>query len=242
MGRKKSNYVCDKCGEIGFRRTNPLGVVHYDHATGRRKTCCIKKFMNKPKGKGKGTTGPYPPKQFWGDSDLYYKLGNMANHFRKIADGLENVQWLVYRFKPEQSTSTQCVKDLEMFEKGFLNPVEKILLPYHDERWRTNWTIWFKIQMDSFKHGPRAAGIMNAIKTGQYIVEPSKDRKHFVEYPIEREFTSSQVKKKQQQVMVFANEILLYHALERALGNWSNNTEFEEYNPEFKLPDIDMEK
>ena len=55
----------------------------------------------------------------------------------------------VYKFRPNMETSKKCVKDLDVFEKNFLNPVEKILAPYYDERWMNNWTRWFKIHMKS---------------------------------------------------------------------------------------------
>jgi hypothetical protein len=215
MGRKRSNYVCGKCGQKGFRRTNPNAVVHYDHRTRRRRTCYDKTLV--------ATLDP--PKKFWGESELYYKLGNMVNHFREIADDLEKIQRSVYIYKPDIETSTQSVKDLNIFEKGFLKPVQMILIPYHDRRWVTNWTGWFKIQMDNFKHGPRAAGMINAILTGQVIDLYSKEKKSLVKYKIEREFTSSQVKKKELQNLIFANEILRSYALEKALENWSRNTE-----------------
>ncbi|MDW0245353.1 MAG: hypothetical protein QOC38_09140 [Nitrososphaeraceae archaeon] len=107
--------------------------------------------------------------------------------------------------------------------------MEKILLPYHDERWTTNWTLWFKIQMDSFKHGPRAAGMINAIETGR-IWDLGKD----IERIEKRKFTSSQVKKKEEQTLKFALELIRANALEKALGEWSNNTEF--------IADVGMEQ
>ncbi|MDW0238272.1 MAG: hypothetical protein QOC35_06855 [Nitrososphaeraceae archaeon] len=232
MGRKKSNYVCPKCGQTGFLRNNPVGVVHYDHATRSRRTCYVRKLIKKADVKAKGQDAfslQYPPKKFWGESELFYKLGNIANHLRGMANGLEKTQWLVYRYRPDTNTSAQCVKDLDIFEKGFINPVEKILLPYHDERWTTNWTLWFKIQMDSFKHGPRAAGMINAIETGR-IWDLGKD----IERIEKRKFTSSQVKKKEEQTLKFALELIRANALEKALGEWSNNTEF--------IADVGMEQ
>lgn len=218
MGRKKSNYVCDKCGQIGFRAKNPDRVIHYEHATRRRRACYVKKLIT-----ADHETAEDPPEKYWGKSELYHKLGSMANHFRRIAEDLENIQRLVYKFKPDETISTQCVKDLEIFEKSFLNPVETLLVPYHDRRWSATWPDWFKIQMDSFKHGPRAAGMINAKLTGQYFWR-KKGRKTFVETPVEREMTGLQVKKKEQQTLEFANEILCSHPLEKALANWASNT------------------
>ena len=212
MGRRRSNHICEKCGKRGFKRTNPVAVVHYDHSTSKTRTCYVKKFIRDKHGHDGD-----PPKKFWGESELYHKLGNMSNHFRRIADNLDKIKMGVYKYKPDAKISTQCVKYLEVFEKGLLSPVEMLLVPYHDQRYRINWTQWFKVQMDSFEHGPRAAGIMNAIKTGQYIFQTGKEPNTVIARPVAKELSSSQVKKNLPQTLKLANELLISHPLEKAL-------------------------
>jgi len=219
MGRPKSDYKCPKCGRQGFRRSNPSAVVHYEHSIGRRRTCYIKRLVD-DKDKDH-ISAEDPPKKFWGESELYFELGNMANHFRTIGDNLDKIRMKVYKFKPDAKTSAECVKYLTIFEKGFLNPVEMLLLPYHDDRWATNWTDWFKIQIDSFQHGARAAGIMNAIPTGQVLMRLSDDKESVILSKVVREFTSSQVKKNLPKTLKLAKELLDSHPLEKALNNWS---------------------
>jgi hypothetical protein len=219
MGRRKSDYICPKCGQKGFKRSNPIAVVHYEHSTRTTKRCYIKRLTD-TKDKDHISTED-PPKEFWGESELYHKLGKLANHFRAIASDLEKIKIKVYKFRPDPKISTQCVKYLDTFEMSFLNPVEKILLPHHDDRWGTNWPGWFKIQTDSILHGARAAGIMNAIPTGQTVMKVSDDLESVIITDVVREFTSSQVKRNFPKTLKFANELLNSHPLQRALNNWS---------------------
>ena len=211
MGRRRSNYICPRCGKRGFRRKNPDSVVHYDHATRTRKTCRLK------------VSTEDPPTKFWGESELYSKLDGMATHLHSIAQQLDKVKMQVYKFRPDPDTSAQCVKYLDVFDKQFLNPIEKLLSPYYDLRWNTTWPHWFKIQMDSLQHGPRAAAMMNAIDTGEYVLKEYKDgHKELVGRMIGH--TATQIKKKQKQTLQFATEVLASHPLEMALRHWLDNT------------------
>ena len=220
MGRRKSDLICERGGRKGFRRSNPDAIVHYDHKTGKRPSCRIK-YSTKD---ADHESAEIPPEQFWGESALYHKLGNMANHFHRIGRQFEKIQKTVYQFKPIEDVSAQCVEDLDLFDKQFLNPIEKLLIPYHDKRWVNNWTGWFKVQMDNFMHGPRAAGMINSVQSGLFPMFLSKDGKTITSIPIKRELTSSQVKKKEKQNFEFANELIQSHLLERALNCWSNKT------------------
>lgn len=208
--------MCPRCGQKGFLRKNPYAVVHYHHPTRKTTRCYVKRSIEDR------ITAEDPPKEEWGESELYDKLGNMANHFRTIADDLEKVRTLVYKFKPDKQTSTECVSYLNMFDEQFLNVLEKLLIPYHDRRWATNWSHWIKIQLDNLKYGPRAAGMKNAIPTGQRVMQVSKDKESVIISTVVREFTSAQVKKKQAKTFKFAEELLASHPLEKALSNWAN--------------------
>jgi len=224
MGRKRSNYQCPRCGQKGFLRNNPVAVVHYEHSTRRRRTCYIKRLIDE-RGRvhvSADVSVEDPPKEFWGESGLYHKLGNMANRFYRIGDQLKKIQAGVYKLRPNPVTSAKCVKDLDIFERQFLDPVEKLLVPYSDQRWANNWTGWFKIQLDNFQYGPRAAGIINAEPTGQLLMEISKDKKDVTIFNVVKEFTSSQVKKNQPKTLELAYQLLRSHPLEKALNNWAH--------------------
>lgn len=53
MGRKKSNYICPKCGKPGYLSDTPSKygihrrVIHYDHKTGNQPSCYIDKVLEK---------------------------------------------------------------------------------------------------------------------------------------------------------------------------------------------------
>jgi hypothetical protein len=217
MGRKRSELICHRCGKQGFRRKNPDAMVHYDHVKRKAKYCYLPNSEDTYQDKDHVSVED-PPKQYWGDSELYYKLQDMAEHFHKIAGRLEKVQQKVYKFRPNPETSRKCVKHLDVFEKNFLNPVEKMLVPYHDERYAYTWTDWLKIQMDSLEYGPRAAGTKNAVPTGNVIRKGDK----LIE--IDRQLTGSQVKKNEKKTLQFADELIKSNRLEKALRYWIDNT------------------
>jgi hypothetical protein len=221
MGRKKSEYVCEKCGQRGFKRKKPDGVVHYDHSTRRRRTCYTKRLLDAKNNIQDSVSAEDPSKQVWGESGLYHKLRSTANHFHKIGNDLEKISMQVYKFKPNAKLSAQCVQNLEIFESKFLNPIEKLLLPYHDRRYLIDYSTWFTIQMDNFKYGPRAAGIRNAIPTGQILMKYSKDPPGVIVFDNKRAITSSQVKKNCVKTLKFAQELLDMHQFGNDLNDWS---------------------
>ena len=114
-----------------------------------------KKRLGEPK--KRHFSAEVPPKQFWGESTLYNKIGDIANRFHSIGRHLEKVQKDAYQYKPDPDVSSKCVQDLELFEKYFLNPVEKILVWYRDKRVTHPWSSWFKVQMDSLNYGYHGA-------------------------------------------------------------------------------------
>lgn len=241
MGRKRSELICPECGKQCFKRTNPVGFVHYDHKTKRRKTHYPKSRFSPQD----------PPNKFQGESKLYNKLGNMSNHFHKIGDYLEDIQRQVYKYKPTDDVSTQAVEDLDLFEKKFLNIIEKILTPYYDKRWATNWTGWFKIQMDSMIHGPRRSGIINATPFNDYYEKKVTEDGNIIRRKVteKRPFTSLQVKKQQLKTYQFAIKLINSHPLNKALNLWAShdygvsiNGIPEESKIVRKLPDNEIER
>jgi len=216
LGRKRSNHVCERCGDLGFRRTNPEAVVHYDSKTGKRRTCYVKNYLKN-----------LPPKKYWKHSHVYHKVGSIITHLENIVYKLKKTQSTIFYYPPNKQTSSKCVHYLNMFDIHLLTPLEKILTPYIDERWGANWTTHFKIQMDYLDHGPRASGIINAIETGEYIMELGKDERSVIQLPIAKEFSSKQVKRIGKQTLNMARDVLIKDGLENALDLWSKNTEFE---------------
>jgi hypothetical protein len=217
MGRKRSNFICPRCGEYGFKRTNPDAVVHYDSKTGKRRTCYYKEFLER-----------LPPKEHWRHSALYNKLDEMQQYFERMALHISIIKNAVNGLPPDDKLSSKCVDYLNIFDRHLLIPLEKLLIPYTDLRWSGNWTKWFKVQMDNFEKGSRASGIINQIETGIYVMELGKDGKSVFEVPIAKEITSKQVKLNGKRIVNMARDLLIMNQLENALNEWSTKSGYEE--------------
>lgn len=178
-------------------------------------------------------TSGYPPQSYWGESEVYHKIGDLSRRFYRMGRHLEKIQKLVYRFKPDENLSKQCTKDLDLFEKELLIPLEKLFIPISDERWSSYWPEWIRIQIDNLNHGPRASGMKNSVETGEF--ERKRYKEKLLAKPIKREMTSSQVKKKQLEVLKTADEFLKLFPLSRALNDLFTKIEIRvdtrEYNP-----------
>ena len=47
MGRRRSNYICPKCGKQGYLEKNPYRrVIHYNSVTGERDRHYVEKILN----------------------------------------------------------------------------------------------------------------------------------------------------------------------------------------------------
>ena len=47
MGRRRSDYICPKCGEQGSLEKNPYRrVIHYNSVTGKRERHYVEKILN----------------------------------------------------------------------------------------------------------------------------------------------------------------------------------------------------
>ena len=247
MTRQKSNHICEKCGERGFIRTNPYSVQHFDSNTGRTKRCYVKRLVEKARAEKKNheyknsgveqnldldlptrfneehITAELPPRDFWGQSELYRKIGHLRSRFIKIAKDLGKIQKRVYYYRPQRKTSLKACKHIREFENNFLNPVEKILAPYHDLRYSCDWSDMFNIQMNVIEYGLSGSAKKNLIPTGEFISKTYKDGSVDL-VGLGREFAPSYLKKNQYRTLKFAMQLIDTYALQRAFSPWYHTT------------------
>ena len=207
--------------------TNPDARVHYDSKTGKTKTCYVVNILkqrNSPSTKKQSSLETFPEGS--GESDLYHKLGDMSKRLTLWEGILKKCKRrriysdLILRFQ------SQCVKDLEMFDKYFFSPVVKILKPYHDGRVTGDWRYWFKVEMESLKYGNRGAGYKksNLIQTGEWVGTLSKDPNFdLIITPYAEGVSSAQIKRKMGQTLKDSEEVLGNHHLNMALEHWARN-------------------
>jgi hypothetical protein len=217
MGRRRSNYICERCGERGFKQKIPLRVIHYDPTTRKRRTCYLTDFLRRQ-------AGDLPLNEFQGISPLYHKLGEIAHRLDTLAHDVRKIQRSVYQLKPDDKVASRCVTHLNTFEKGFIIPLEKLFDPYVDQRYLKNWTSWFNTQMVHLKHGRHAAGALSPNLTGQYIFKLSKNGKNLKEIPVKSSADPKIDNKKSKAILAMAIDIIKLNQWEKALGYWSKNT------------------
>jgi hypothetical protein len=229
MGRKRSDYICPRCGQPGFKRTNPDAVVHYDSKTGKRRTCYYqdelkRKLAGIPEAKAKDIE--VKVKEYQGESPLYHKLGSIAGRLEKIADSIRKSQMRAFQIKPNDKTASKCVEYLDIFEDRLLDPLERLLKQDWDKRYRMSWDSWFKTLLDSLEHGPRDASRMNAILTGRHIFKLGKELNTVHEIAVENIIDPRVIgPKKAKQILTMARDVLKMNAYENAINEWNDNTE-----------------
>lgn len=246
MARPKSSHVCEKCGKPGFIRKNPYSIEHFNSNTGRTNRCYVKRLIaksekNKRESKKSQAeqsidilsmpvgeehiSAPLPPEYFWGESELYHKIGHLRSHFIKIAKDLSKIQKRVYHFKPQKEISLRATRHLTKFENHYLIPLEKILAPYHDLRYTCDWSDMLKIHINVIEYGLSGSSTINKTSTG--LILERTDAKTGETYLVELDtkFAPSYLKKSQYRTLKFAKELIDAHPLQKALRIWDTETE-----------------
>jgi hypothetical protein len=170
-------------------------------------------------------------------TELYTITGVLKEGFQTGYNLMDDVQKLMKEYAPDPETCRRTVSYIKrylptiypvlyavkLFHRGF----KEIVINYSDEKYSACASDWLKIGIDQIVNaGSHGSGVINAIRTGEWVFRPSKDPNFdMIMIPLEREFTREQVgDKTAKDLLVKARNILIKDQVEKAFMDWSKNT------------------
>ncbi|HEX7178352.1 MAG TPA: hypothetical protein VF220_01415 [Nitrososphaeraceae archaeon] len=176
-----------------------------------------------------------PPEWFWGESQLFKDLDELANDIQIFYKYIIDAKGLCYKFRPtgevdkEASAAMRSYYENEWKNYKLYNiyVIEKLLTQFIkvvDEKNRETARGWFKIGEDKFLNfGSHGAGVLNSIDIGKSILE-YKDGEvysHDLERPFTKEIVSDNTKGK---LVVEAHKFSQGCKIEAAINKWVKET------------------
>lgn len=181
------------------------------------------------------------PEWMWEITEAYNQNQRIGNYLITVGQRVLRVGELMKEYPPPPDVCARVVtciqqffpkiqpvgKILELWCRGF----ENICINYDDDKYRACPSDWLKIGYDQIATaGSHGSGVINAIRTGEWVFRKSKDPNFdVVMIPLEREFTREQVgDKTAKDLLLKARNMLLKDDIEKAWMDWSKNTIIEE--------------
>lgn len=183
-----------------------------------------------PLPKYKKVSAETPPEHLQGPTSMYHKLKEMSLTVFDIYKYLEDVAKSVYEFPPNEQLSKECTARLDAFDKGVLQTIKMMIVPYTDKKFSGDWPTWCNINLTRLEQSKNYAGSKHALETGEYAVKIGKDGKEVI-LSLDRGITREQVGDREPDLYIMARQTLLGNDMIHALHEWSYKTNImEEYD------------
>jgi len=176
-----------------------------------------------PVARYKKVSSDVPPEHLQGPSLMHHKLKEMSRTVFDIAKYLDDIAKSVYEFPPEKEMSEKCAKQIDIFNKGVLQTIKMILVPYSDKKYSGDWATWFNINITKLEQSKNYAGSKHGLETGEYAVKLDKEGNEVILH-LDRGITREQVGDREPDIYAMARQTLMGVPMFQALHDWSYET------------------
>jgi len=199
-----------------------------------------------PVQKYKKVSAQVPPEHLQGPSLMQHKLKEMSRTVYDIAKYLDDIAKSVYEFPPEKAMAEKCAKQIDIFNRGVLQTIKMLLVPYSDKKYSGDWSTWFDINITKLEQSKNYAGSKHGLETGEFAVKLDKEGNEII-LNLDRGITREQVGDREPDIYRMARQTLLGVPMFEALHKWSYETFImEEYdengNPIIKSPQLQQQQ
>lgn len=178
----------------------------------------------------KKVSSDVPPVHLQGSTVMYEKLKEISATVFDIYKYLKVIAKSVYEFPPEKEMAEECTRRLDAFDRGVLQTIKMMLVPYTDKKFSGDWPTWCNINLTRLEQSKNYAGSKHALETGEYAVKLGKDGKEVI-LSLDRGITREQVGDREGDLYIMARQSLMGIPMIEALHNWSYGTNImEEYD------------
>jgi hypothetical protein len=183
-----------------------------------------------------------PPEQFRGQSEMSDLVEEIGDIFTVFGAQLHDVSQQMRDFKPNPQVREKVVKYFEKFVQE-LKPIflavnyimkanEQMIRFNSDSKYAASEDYWFHIAFDNLNaNNAHGAGVVNAMPTGQVLMEVMKGREEKIEvdekgvviFDVVREYTREDVTDQTKALLKKAELAAKKEPLQKALNAWAYN-------------------
>jgi len=166
----------------------------------------------------------YPPEQYQGTSKLNIALQKFCDANHSLNERIRQInEDLIYKFPPPADKDEQWAKYVDTFTDTYITVLEKLLIPFDDEKWSDDYITWNDVMLSEFWHGKHAAAVLNAKETGEFEYKMVSGK--VIKIPLKRPFTREQVGDKIPELVDFMRSEFPLLSLHRAMHEWFTETQ-----------------